>query len=133
MSIAVDPKGQRPFVTPADRELPEDQQTEWLLGDLTERQRVGFMDAVRLVDDGSGGTALGGQGSRVYAALKGGLRGYSEAKPLRDARGEVVPFKKNEQGQVSDEFLARMAWADKVAIADEIAESVALSEADAEK
>lgn len=141
MAIAVDPKGHRGFITPADLAknekgeflVPEDQQTEWLVKDLTERQRVSFMDSVKLVDDGSGGAALGGQGSRVYTALKGGLVGVSDAKPFRDSKGNSIPFEKNSQGRVSDEFLARISWVDKVAISDEISGSMLLGEEDTEK
>jgi hypothetical protein len=133
MSIAIDPKGQRGIITPADKQLPEDQQTEWLIRDLNERQRVSYMDAVKLVDDGSGAAALGGQGSRVYTSLKGGLVGYTDEKPFRDSSGNVVPFEKNAQGRVSDEFLQRILWTEKVAISDEIVGSMLLDEEDTEK
>ena len=133
MGIAIDPRGERGFITPEDLKLPEDQQTEWLVSDLNERQRVAFMDSVRLMDDGAGGTALGGTGTRIYTALKGGLKGFSDSKPFLDAAGKVVKFIKNANGQVSDEFLARMTWADKVAIADDITKTLALSEDDTEK
>ena len=89
MGIAIDPRGERGFITKADRKLPEDQQTEWKVCDLSERQRVAFMDSVRLMDDGAGGTALGGTGTRIYTALKGGLKGFSDSKPFRDAAGRL--------------------------------------------
>lgn len=133
MSIAIDPKGKRGFITEEDRKLPDDQQTEWLIRDLNERQRVSYMDSVRLVDDGVGGGALGGQGSRVYTALKGGLVGVSEAKPFRDSKGETIPFEKNSSGQVSDEFLQRIIWSEKVSISTAITESMMLDQEDVEK
>ncbi len=133
MSIAIDPKGKRGVITPEDRKLPDDQQTEWLIRDLSERQRVSYMDSVRLVDDGVGGGALGGQGSRVYSSLKGGLVGYSDAKPFRDSKGDPVPFEKNSSGQVSDEFLQRILWSEKVAISTAITESMMLDGEDTEK
>ncbi len=141
MSIAIDPKGKRGFITPSDLAkdgkgeflVPEDRQTEWLIRDLNERQRVAYMDSVRLVDDGVGGGALGGQGSRVYTALKGGLVGVSEAKPFRDSKGEPIPFEKNSSGQVSDEFLQRIIWSEKVSISTAITESMMLDQEDVEK
>lgn len=133
MATAIDPKGEREFITEADRKLDIEQQTGWLLRDLTERARVAFMDSVRLVDDGSGKGALGGQGTRVYTALKQGLAGVSESKPFRDARGDVIAFETDDSGLVSDTFLERMAWSDKVEIADEIAESIHLPKGDVEK
>ena len=133
MSIAIDPKGKRGFITSGDLKLPEDKQTEWLIRDLNERQRVSYMDSVRLVDDGVGGGALGGQGSRVYTALKGGLVGYTEAKPFRDSSGEPVPFEKNSSGQVSDEFLQRILWSEKVSISTAITASMMLDQEDVEK
>ncbi len=133
MAIAIDPQGERTIITEGDLKLPEDQQVEWKITDLSERQRVAFMDSLKLVDDGSGRTAIGGQGTRIYVALKGGLKGYTDEKPLRDSEGNLVPFEKSKLGEVSDTFLERIIWTEKVAIADYITESIALLEEDTEK
>ncbi len=130
MGIAIDPRGERKFITPGDKKLPEDQQVEWLVTDMDHRQRVGFMDSVTVHSDGAGGVALGGTGTRIHTALKGCLKGYTEAHPLKDARGEVVPFKTNKAGQVDDEFLVRIEWTELVAIADEITSTMDLDEED---
>lgn len=133
MSIALDPKATRRFISSADLDLPEPEQTWWTVSDLSERERVDYMDAISVKQGATGELALVGGGTKVYVALKAGLTGVEETHPLRDRHGKVVLFELGTDGNVSDEFLERLDWREQREIAEDIAKNLTLLGADLEK
>ena len=133
MSIALDPKTERIFITTGDQKLKEAEQTWWKVRDLSERERIEFMDALGMRDDGTGGAVLAGSGSRTYIGVKNGLMGVESNHPLKDVHGKVIPFETDKDGRVSDEFLERVDWRDKREISDDITRNLTLLGADVEK
>lgn len=105
--IALDPKGTREYVLRADRHLPADQRTVFLLRDLSQRDRVRVLDAHGFADPESG-HILAGVGTRTHLAVKAGLVGTRDDAPIRDARGKAVPFERGADGKVADAWLERV-------------------------
>lgn len=132
MVIAIDPKGERTHITPGDLELPEDQQVEWILRDATERERRKFVNLMVIASQQADNEEFCNLADRVYEVCKFGLAGYTEDKPLRDSKGEIVPFEK-QRGQVTDDFLNRLPFSEKLAIHTEIMLGMSLSGEDTEK
>lgn len=88
MAIAINPRDLIRYVLVADRDLPLEQQTTFLLRPLTNVQR-------KLVEDGSlvmdkGGSVLPRVGSVKLDILRAGLAGWEN---LRDAEGSEVECK----------------------------------------
>lgn len=133
MSIALDPKATRRFISSADLELPEPEQTWWTVRDLSERERVEYMNAIGIKQGATGEFELVGGGTKVYIAIKAGLDGVEESHPLRDRNGKVVPFEKGPDGTVADTFLERLDWREQREIAEDIAKNLTLLGADLEK
>lgn len=123
MSIALDPLEQREYVTKADRELPEDEQTQWILQPLSARDRMQLDDqyiAASAETDSSDQTRtkysmrLHG---RNYAALQKGLKGW---KNFKDASGKPVNANFLGSGgssKLSDTSLSRIPDADRAELA----------------
>ena len=132
MAIAIDPQGERNFITPGDLELPEDQQVEWKLQDATERGRRKFVDLMVVAHANEDNAEFSNLAERVYEICKGGLVGYTDAKPLRDSKGEIVPFEMK-GGKVTDGFLARLPFMEKISIHNALVEGMNLSGEDTEK
>lgn len=133
MSIALDPRTSRRFITEGDLELKEELQTWWKVRDLSQRERVTYMNGLSLRDGGTGNMEIGGTGTRIYIAMKSGLEGYEEDHPLRGSDGKAVPFTKDPDGSVSDEFLERVDWREQRELADEITRNMTLVGRDLEK
>ena len=132
MAFAIDPKGDRNFITPGDLELPEDQQVEWVLRDATERDRRKFVDLMVVASTNDENPGFSNLAERVYEMCKTGLAGYTDDKPLRTPDGEIVPFEMK-GGKVTDEFLARLPFLEKIAIHNELVLGMNLSGEDTEK
>ncbi len=139
MSIALDPKSSRRFVTAGDLEpdekgvVDEAAQTWWKVRDLNERERVDYMNGIAMREGGDGSVELAGTGTRTYIAVKFGLEGYEESHPLKDRQGKVVPFEKDPDGRVADTFLERLDWRDKREIGEDVTRNLTLVGADVEK
>ncbi len=85
MVIAVTPDERHTFVLPAERELPEGQQTKFFLRTLTTRERLA-LDRSRI--DSSGDRFID-FGDRCLETLRAGLTGWDN---LVDANGAAVPY-----------------------------------------
>lgn len=113
MVIALDPLTSLDYVCIADRDLPEDQQTVWILSPLTARQRAAMDDqyitARATAKEGSDAETSFGLRihGRNHAALVKGLRGW---KNFLDKDGsEVRPT--NAPGKnagLSDQCISRI-------------------------
>ena len=123
MSIALDPLEQREYVTKADRDLPEDEQTAWILQPLSARDRMQLDDqfiAASAETDASDQTKttysmrLHG---RNYAALQKGLKGW---KNFKDASGKPVNpnfIGKDTNRKMTDASISRVSDADRAELA----------------
>jgi len=132
MPIFTRPRDSFEYILKAERDLPEDGQTIFLLADLKERHRVKIMDSFRVqVSDGDDGTSVGGSGSRIYMAVKYGLVGWKNAKY---PDGTPVPFETESGGKTpTDDTLSMLSWADKMELAEVVLEAAYPSEDDAGK
>ena len=82
MAIAYDPRDRRVYVCRADRSLPREQQTGWILKDLSSKTRTQIEDSVAFQVGGDGFSR--GFNSMMRTALKHGLIGVEDDRPLRD-------------------------------------------------
>ena len=123
MSIAVDPLDQREYVTKADRNLPEDEQTVWLIKPLSARDKMRLDDqyiqasAETDASDQTKTTYSMRLHGRNYAAIKIGLKGW---KNLNDASGKPVNANfigKHENRKLDDASVSRISDADRAEIA----------------
>tara|TARA_E500000305_G_scaffold108357_1_gene110550 strand:- start:14991 stop:15434 length:444 start_codon:yes stop_codon:yes gene_type:complete len=108
--IAVTPKKERKWCTRGDLTLDDADRTMWIIRDLTERERVTLNDSVQISVNPLSGAVSQGLGTRVYITLKCGLVDIAEGYFLKDEEGKNVPFLKDKNGQVADEFLERLPW-----------------------
>lgn len=127
--IAITPKGKRNYILRDDLELSEDQQTEWRIQDLTERDRVRIHDSVKWSIDQVTGSVSSGNGTRVYLTCLAGLLGATEKRPLKDVDGNVV----EDPDEMCDEYLARIPWPAKEELTLAIQEGLTMTEAEVEK
>ncbi len=124
--IITRPRGRREYVLEEERDLPETQQTKFLLDDLKEKDRVRIMDALQIqLSDGEG--SIGGVGQRVYIACKAGLKGWLN---LSDENGTEVECPTDNKGEVTDEGLSMLPWEAKRELMDAILEDTFTSEED---
>jgi len=130
--IAVTPKKERKWCTRGDLILDEPDRTMWIIRDLTERERVTLNDSVQISVNPLSGAVSQGIGTRVYISLKYGLIGIAEGYSLKDEEGKDVPFQKDKNGQVADEFLERVPWEVQQEIFVAITSSAVLEEEEKE-
>ena len=131
--IITRPRGQRPYILEAERELEPEDQTVFLLTDLTERDRVGIMDQLRVSAASEGGTAsITGSGTRTYMAVRAGLVGWQN---LKDETGADVPFETvaGNSRKPKDETLALLDWETKVELQGAIMDAAFPDDEDKEK
>ena len=88
MAIAISPRDQTEFVTKADRELPPEQRTVFLLRPLTNVQRK-LIEDQSLVMDGASGQAMPRMGSVKIEAVRACLIG---CRNFCDVDGSPVEF-----------------------------------------
>lgn len=124
------PRERREYVLERERDLPPDAQTIFILDDILERDRVRVMDTWR-VEIGKDAPVMSGSGTRVYQAVRAGLRGWRNAK-YED--GSEVPFE-TEPGSAypTDATLALLPWEDKLELSQEILADMIPTEVDKEK
>ena len=112
MARALDRRSEELFILRADRNLPESEQTAFRVGPVSYslRQRL-----TALVMAGEAMTA-----AWVNLALKECLLGVDPNRPLRDADGNEIPFKKSGKkgrAQVADSWLENLSQSDLTEIA----------------
>lgn len=107
MVIAINPKATFEYVLEADRELPEVDQTVWILRHLTLGERADVEDRIA-VGDKEGRTSYR-VGSSKLETLRRALCGV---RNFRDEDGREVPFEMKGE-YAHDKFLDRIAdeWA----------------------
>lgn len=104
MAIAVKPKKQFEYVLLEDRQLPEAEQTTWMLRALTVGEQAELQDSLRTERLDTGETSWK-TGTLLLKTLRAGLVGV---KGFREEGGVEVSFEKV-NGVVSDTFLDRLA------------------------
>ena len=104
--IVIRPQGKREYVLRAERALPKERQTVFILGDLLEKDRVDVMDAVRYTTDGVV-QGLGGAAEKVHRAVRATLKGW---KNVTDSAGAEVEFQSDHEGRATDETLGMIPW-----------------------
>ena len=129
--IALDPRRERDYITSADRDLPEDQQTTLRLRTLPESVMVEIMDSVRVStnDDGDAEVSQAGVGTRTRTILRHGLTGWSNFK---NGDGSDVPFEAS-NGAASDDSLGRIPWDAKIELANAVEATGRMTEDEVEK
>lgn len=123
------------YVTIADRALPPERQSVFLLRPLTNKTRAQIQNLVQLHADGRTSPLLG---SMRRAALKAGLVGWEN---FADADGKAVPFQTEKGSRLfhgvdvvnppTDETLEWLSPEDEVELANAIINGATLDEDDA--
>lgn len=128
--IAITPKGERTYVCRDELLLPDEQQTRFIIRDLTERERIKVHDAVRWSIDQETGGVSAGSGSKVYMTLKYGLLGSTEENPLVDSKGKKVP---DPTSTTIDDYLSMLRWDVKEELCLAIQEGLSMTKEEVEK
>lgn len=126
MVIAINPKATFEYVLEADRELPQDQQTVWILGYLTLGERAEIEDGIAFGD--AEGRTNYRVGSTKLETLRRALR---DVRNFVDESGREVPLET--QGQyVHPRFLDRLADAWATELSNEVDRRSRVTEKDSD-
>lgn len=116
MPIALNPRDTFDYVLECDRDLPEEQQTVFVLRGLTVAQEAKVSDSMISTVAGSDEIHMRA-GSHALTILRMGLRGW---RNFKDESGADVPFEEDKSRRprgISDECLDRLhpAWRTELA------------------
>lgn len=123
------------YVTEADRKLPADQQSEFILAPLSNKTLGQIQNQLQVSIDGATATVLRGQ--QRYCALKAGLKGWENFSTADGAPAAFLIDKGDRQAHgvqftspPKDETLELLAPADYEEIADAILSANRITEDD---
>lgn len=103
MVIAINPGATFEYVLKVDRELPESEQTVWILRGLLHKERRLLEDYMTTQD--TDGSMRFRMGTQKYEVLRAGIQGV---RNLLDDQGREVVFESHGKG-AHDKFLDRIA------------------------
>lgn len=133
MAIATDPRpegsGTQTYVLTSDRELPPEQQTVWTFRPLRDGEWARIMDLVLVSSQGVAGAGVASVAQEVLSSSLVGVQNFWASK----VGGETIDVTRDRQGRVSETFLERIRWPDKLELANFAQSLTRLTEAEVEK